>query len=369
MDIIYKQVSTRARRVLISKKEVKGMLGDRASAILKLIIDEYIRTGEPIGSKTLCQMLPYSVSSATVRNDMAHLSELGLLEQRHTSGGRVPGKAAYRFYIDNLLSSRQITPEEMGKINEILSVNASDPERLLADAAQLAADLTGCASFYSTVKDSYDCVQGVELIPAGNHRAMIVLLSVGGKIKSSLAKTECIIDDEFKGLFYGAVNEFFIGTPLSEINVNILQNSISILGERVFDLLPVLSSLCSLCKEAGDGAFCTYGETNLLSHEELGNGVYGLLSFFADKKRFSKMLNDYANSRLGTRLFVGDENPCYELKNTATMLAKFNYNNSQKATLGVIGSTRIDYSYVLPRVDYITKAVDSLLKEGGVTYG
>ena len=345
------------------------MLGERPAAILKLIVDEYIRTGEPIGSKTLCSLLPYAVSSATVRNDMAYLSELGLLEQRHTSGGRIPSGLAYRFYLDNLFAPAAVTPFEAEKINETLSVNASDPERLLSDAAQLLAEITNCASFFSVIKDDYDCVQGAELIPAGRGRVMVVMLSVGGKIKSSLAKINCAADNDFMSRFYKTVNMFFIGTPLCDIGVSKLQNTVGALGGRMFDLLPVLTTLCSLCKEAANGSIGVYGETNLLSHPELGDGVYSLLSLFADKKRFSKILSSFAQSRMGGALFIGGENPCYDMKNTATVIAKYNYGSAQNAVLGITGSTRIDYSYVLPRVDYITKAVENLLLKGGVMYG
>ena len=100
------------------------MIGERRSAILQLIIDYYIKTGEPIGSKTLCQLLPYTVSSATIRNEMAYLSGIGFLEQRHTSGGRVPTKNSYRYYVDNLMQPKGLAPYEKQRIDEILSINA-----------------------------------------------------------------------------------------------------------------------------------------------------------------------------------------------------------------------------------------------------
>ena len=136
------------------------MLGERRAAILRLIIEYYIKTGEPIGSKTLCNLLPYAVSSATIRNEMAHLSNLGYLEQRHTSGGRVPGKNAYRWYVDHLREPKALSPYETAKIDERLSVNAGDAQRLLADAADLLADATHCAAFSCALADAGDVIQG-----------------------------------------------------------------------------------------------------------------------------------------------------------------------------------------------------------------
>ncbi len=338
------------------------MIGDRRAAILALIIDYYIKTGEPIGSKNLCQMLPYTISSATIRNEMNTLGSLGFLEQRHTSGGRVPTKVAYRYYIDNLVEPNEITYFEKEKINEILSVNASDPERLLNSAANLLSSITGCASFYSTIKDPFDCVQGVELIPAGNNKAMIVMLTLGGKIKSSVITLNAQIDDEFKKIFYWVIKQCFIGTSLEDVNLSLVQSASIMLGSRIFDMLPIFSSLCSLCEEASKGTFELYGETKLLMQKELGSGVYNLLLFLAQKDKVENLLVDFAHSKYKSRLYIGDENPVYELRNTSMFIEKFRYNNNQLATLGILGSIRLDYNSIMPRVEYIMKTVSDYLK-------
>ena len=316
------------------------MLGERRSAILEMIIDYYIRTGEPMGSKTLCQMLPYSISSATIRNEMAFLTSVGFLEQRHTSGGRVPTKAAYRYYIDNIINGGTLSPYEKQKIDEVLSTNASDPERLLA----------------------------IELIPTGNSKAMLVMMSVGGKIKSSICKINCPVDNEFKQIFYSITNEFFIGVPLSDIDLSLIQSTAPFLKDKIFDMLPVLSSLCSLCAEASEGSLVISGETRLLSQSELGDSVYNLLLLLAQKDKLAAMLESFAKTTAKARLLIGDENPMYELRNTTMAIAKLQYNDMQTATIGIIGSTRIDYKRILPIVDYIINAVSQLLPEGGARY-
>lgn len=342
------------------------MIGNRRSDILGLIINHYINTGEPMGSKTLCQLLPYAVSSATIRNEMAALTELGFLQQRHTSGGRVPTKNSYRYYVDNLISPNPLTEFEKQHIKQVLSTNASDPERLLADATKLICETTGCTAFYSTVQDGYDCIQGVDLIPATGDKAMLVMLTVGGRIKSSVIRLNCKIDEDFRRLFYYIVREFFIGVPLKDINLSLIQSTAPVLTDRIFDMLPVLSSLAALCKEASQGTLVIEGQNKLLSQEEFGDGIYNLLSFLAEKSKLEKMLKAFAESDVKMALFLGDENPVYELRNTSMAVASFNYYDDQKATLGIIGSMRIDYSSILPRIDYITKLCSKLLKEGGM---
>lgn len=342
------------------------MISERRLAILNLIIEHYIQTGEPMGSKTLCQLLPYSVSSATVRNEMAYLSELGYLEQRHTSGGRVPSKASYRYYVDSLMVPKEMSNYNKQLIDEALSVNSGDPERLLSDAAKLISQYTNCIGFCCSVEDPLDCIQGVDLIPAGNSKAMLVMLTVGSKIKSSLINIQCPIDDEFRFLFYEVVNRLFAGTPLTEVNLSLIQRSVLIARERVFDLLPVLTSLCSLCSEASKSSLTLQSETNLLSHEELGNDVYKVLSFLADKEKLIEFSKLFVKSNVKRTMFIGDENPVFELKNTSTVISKFTYGNNQVATLGMIGSTRIDYKSIIPCVEYIFNKADTLLLKGGI---
>ena len=341
------------------------MISERRHAILGLIIEHYLRTGEPIGSKTLCQLLPYSISSATIRNEMAYLTQLGFLEQRHTSGGRVPSKASYRYYVDNIMKEKPICEYEINSINEILSVNSGDPERLLQDACKLLEEYTHCASFCMTIEDPYDCIQGVDLIPAGNQKAMLVMLTVGCKIKSSLINMPCALDDDFRSKFYDVAGKFLVGTPLTSVNLALIQSAVGVAGERIFDMLPALSSLCALCDEASHSKLTLEGETNLLSHEELGGDLYKILGMLTEKKQIMELCKGFANTNNKQLLMIGDENPMYEMKNTTTVISKYNYEGGQKAVLGVIGSMRIDYESILPKIKYIINTVDTLLTKGG----
>ena len=338
------------------------MINERRTAILNIIVEQYIKTGEPIGSKTLCLLLPYSVSSATIRNEMAYLTELGFLEQRHTSGGRVPTRLAYRYYVDNLMQEKEINDYNKNLIFESLSVNAGDPERLLADAAKLISRYTNCAGFCCMLDDSLDCIQGVDLIPAGNNKAMLVMLTLGSKIKSSLVNLPCRLDDEFRYIFHEVINRLFVGKPLIQVNTALVQSSLLIARHRTFDLLPVLTSLCALCKEASQSKLTIEGETNLLSHDELGGDIYKLLSVLADKKKIISMIKDFTSSSTKSAMLIGEENPLYDIKNTTTVLSKFTYGNNQQAVLGMLGSTRIDYPAVLAYVKYIISVVDNILE-------
>lgn len=342
------------------------MIGDRRAAILGLIIESYIKDGAPIGSKTICSLLPYSISSATIRNEMAYLSEQGLLEQMHTSGGRIPSRASYRYYVDHLMNPIEVTQNEKDEICRFLDVNQSDPERLLGDAAKLLAEVTNCVAFYNTIEDRYDCIQGLDLIPAGGGRAMLVMLSVGGKIKSSVCSVSCPIDRAFLSVFHKVARERFIGAPLADVNDAFIQSTLPYLGDYLFDMLGVLTTLSVLCREAYESRLVIEGETKLFSHRALGTEIYRLLSFLAGKEQLKALLAKYARRGRETELFIGNENDNIELKNTATLLSKINYNKGAEAVLGILGSVIIDYNYVLPRAEYIINKTKELLQKEAV---
>ncbi len=263
------------------------------------------------------------------------------------------------------MQEKPISKYETDKINEALSVNSGDPERLLADACKLLEEYSHCAAFCATLEDPYDCIQGVDLIPAGNQKAMLVMLTVGSKIKSSLINMPCALDEDFRKKFYEVSAKFLTGTPLTNVNLALIQSAVGVAGERIFDMLPALSSLCALCNEASHSKLTLEGETNLLSHSELGSDLYKILGLLTEKKQLMELSKSFANSNSKQLLLIGDENPIYEMKNTSTVIAKYNYEGGQKAVLGVIGSMRIDYESILPRINYIINTVDTLLSKKG----
>ena len=239
----------------------------------------------------------------------------------------------------------------------------------MADAADLLADATHCAAFSCALADAGDVIQGVQLIPAGGGRAMLVMLTAGGRIKSSICRLSCPADDGFMAAFYDVMHSTFIGTRLSDVSIATVQSTAVTLGSRIFDMLPVLSSLCALCAETRQDSLLFAGETNLLSHEELGNEVYKLLTFLTNRPRFLTLAKQFADAPARSALFIGEENPYFELKNTATMLCSLHYNSQQRAVLGVIGSTRMYYATIGPRAQYIMNKTTDLLAEGGITNG
>ena len=244
-------------------------LDSRKQKILKAIIEEYTRTGEPVGSKRISALLDIVASPATIRNDMAILFEMGLLEQPHTSAGRVPSHVGYRYYIDHLMQPSPISPNEIAAMQAMFNVWDPDPDKLLADAAQALADYTHCAAISSTSTPPQVCVRRIELIPAGERTVIIMVIASNGAVKSKVCRVNFSVNQEICNFFTSFANARLAQRSLNEISSSYINSVAYSFGDYSEVFTTLLSAIYSLCKEINDGQFCAKGVTNLLGYEEL----------------------------------------------------------------------------------------------------
>ena len=202
-------------------------LDRRKMKILGAIVSEYIRTGEPVGSKRVAQLLDTQVSPATCRNEMSLLFDLGLLEQPHTSAGRIPSHLGFRVYLDKLLTCDPLTEVEKDEIDALFNIHNPDPDRLLADAAQALAQFTGCATVSATRPPRHVTVRRIELIPLGAHVVMIVVLASNGVIKNKAYRLDMICAPEILDFFNKFANDRFADRSIDEISTGYL-NSVAV---------------------------------------------------------------------------------------------------------------------------------------------
>ena len=208
------------------KKGVKSVsaLTDRKKQILAIITERYIATAEPVGSKAICAHMGNAVSSATIRNDMADLVELGLLEQPHTSAGRVPSQAGYRYYVDNLMTSYELGIDEQERIKIWLQSFSGEPDKLLEKAGSILAELTNCVAVSSSPSDDEAFIRRIELVPLSDHTAMIVLLATSGILKSAVVRCEAEINVEIAEIFYNICQTYFTGRNVSDITLTFIDS-------------------------------------------------------------------------------------------------------------------------------------------------
>ena len=302
-------------------------LSERKEKILAAVVEQYIKTGEPVGSKALLDSLDMSVSSATVRNEMADLGYLGLLDQPHTSG--------------------------IGNAN-------GDPESLLRHAGEALAYLTQCAAVMTTPSGENTKIKRVELVPISPHTAMIVLLASNGILRSKLFRLDSAIDTTICETFYNVAQAMLIGVPVSSLTPAYLQSIAARLGMESLAMFPMLSAVAELSQSAAQPHVFLSGQSNLLHHREYAGRAYELLEFLSRGTPL-RTLADSMKGELEIR--IGRENGFVQLDNSSVILARYTVGEDSSGSIGIIGPTRMDYRRLVPGLKYISQCISKTMEK------
>ncbi len=333
-------------------------LSERKKKILSAVVDRYILTGEPVGSKVLCGDL--SVSSATVRNEMSELSELGYLEQPHTSAGRIPSQRGLRYYINNLMQSYDISDAERFAIESRFDSSAGEPEEIITHAAKLLSEITGCASVASTPYDSHAVIRRVELVPVSSRTALVVLLVSTGVIKSRICRCENEINITVAELFYSIAAAHFVGVSPNDLTTAKIQSLAASLGDKAFKMIPLLFTLYELAHDASKFNIITEGQSKLLNYKELESDVYNIFECLKLKSGLSQILR---SGRGDISVSIGRESMNRALENTSIISSRYSVGGKIVGSMGIIGPLRLDYARIIPNIMFISETVGKVLSE------
>ncbi len=338
---------------------------ERKNKILSAIVERYIQTGEPVGSKALLDTLDFNVSSATVRNEMSDLIEMGYLEQPHTSAGRVPSTEGYRYYVEKLMKVYDISEAEKQLIGLKLRDSVADPHSLLETAGSLLADLSNCAAVSTTPADSEAVVKRVELVPVGTHTAMVLMLTSFGIIKTRVCRTESEITLDSAQMFYNIVGKNFIGKPVSEITVAKIQTlALSLGGDNALAMIPLLVALSELSRMTERTELLLEGQSNLLNYREYERNAFELMEFLRRSEPLNRIFSAKTEQKNGQpSILIGKENRFRELQNSTMIFSKYSIAGHESGTLGIIGPTRIDYARLIPSIKYMSEVVGIMLSD------
>ncbi|MGN1081500.1 MAG: heat-inducible transcriptional repressor HrcA [Acutalibacteraceae bacterium] len=340
------------------------MLTSRQKEILNRIVLLYEKTSEPVGSKAICDEM--GLSSATIRNEMSELSDLGYLEQPHTSAGRIPSQTAYRVYVNELIKKDELSKKEKYFIeNAVFSANA--PDAIISKACEILSEITGLMSVSSTPNDSNSVINKAEIIPVGNHTCLLVLLISSGTIKSR----PCRIDDALSAreisIFSAACENEFRDIPLIEIDKGKIQSLFANLGASSLKFTNISETLYSLIEEACKCELKSGGELNLFSSGEIPfEKVKKILSLLRKQDSILDLLC-FASSPVD--VMIGDEMKNDALSYSSLITADYSFSDKMGGKIGVIGSTKINYAHLIPCVEYtagvVGSAISSLLRQDG----
>jgi len=337
-------------------------LNERKRAILAAIVETYIHTGEPVGSKLLAGKLGFNVSSATVRSDMAWLFEMGYLEQPHTSAGRVPSHLGYREYIDALMRPAALTTEERTEIDSLFNVRNPDPDKLLEDAAEALSGYTNCATVTSSITPKTVRIRRLELIAAGSNTVVILLIASNGIIRNKVCRVDFQVSDKLIDFFNKFANGRLGGMSIDEVSSAYLGAMSVNLGEysRVFN--PILTAIFELCREVSEGQYYVSGSAKLLEYGELNRLVRDLLLMLENRDSLQALFSTKGESQ-NFKIIIGKENQSMELSDSAVVMTGYEVDGAPAGTIGLIGPVRIDYARLIPHLEYFAQTLGELLTE------
>ena len=332
-------------------------LSKRKELILSSIVEFYIETGEPVGSKYLMNVLPISVSSATIRNEMAELSDMGYLEQPHTSAGRIPSHLGLRYYADRLLRTFAPSSSEMLRISSSIDHFEGDSRVILTEACEILSELTGTLAVAATPSYPDAVISNVQLLPIGKRSALVVFSTSAGTFRSRMAKLQSDADYELFELFYNVCAANIIGADSASLTRAKLQNVTLSLGARALDIAPLLVSLFEAVSENAQADVIVKGQTRLLS-SSLSADAPKIIELTGKKEAMLRLLSDASD---GPKLKIGAENGYACLREASLILCPYKAGENAGGSIAVIAPTKTDYAHVLPLVKYVSDVAGGLI--------
>lgn len=326
-------------------------LSERKKQILKAIIDAHIEAGDPVGSKYLMQSI--SCSSATIRNEMAELEEMGYLEQPHTSAGRVPSELGYRFYVDSLIQEYSMTANDIAEINNLMKVKMAELDQILTAASKVASNLTNYTGFAIKPRASSVSITRFETFYIDSHNFVLVMLLSTGAVKTKNVKLQTRIDVETVSKLGGVLNVNLSGLSADEITLPIIVQLENAMGEESRIVNPIVKSIYDVMSEVDHGELKVSGLGRLLQYPEYSDTEkFGkILSAFEQKEDILNLVSQNTDEELG--VFIGSESSVQVMDQSAIIFKPIKRNGKTVGAVGVVGPRRMDYAKVLATLESI----------------
>ena len=345
-------------------------LSERKQKILAAVVEEYIRTAEPVGSKTIAATAQLGCSSATIRNELSELTSLGYLEQPHTSAGRIPSPQGYRFYVNELMEQQRLSLEETETINRRLNEKMEQLDKLMGDAGKLVGQLTGYPALaFSTPRAS--TISRFDLIYIDANTFIIVLLLSDNSVHNKFVRLPFSVDQGMIQRLSALFNAGFTG--LTEENITpVLISATERAARDNMGLTSIIAAFAiETLSESQSGAAYVTGESALLQHPEFRDPdkAHRVISYLSDSRHLMELPAARQGSESKVRMIIGPENLAEELKDSSVIMAEYDAGEGQRGLIGVVGPTRMDYSGVAAKLSYIADGLSRVLGGGEAPAG
>lgn len=334
-------------------------LTPRRKAILKVIVDEFTITAEPVGSRRVMDLLDFSCSSATIRNDMAALEELGLLEKTHTSSGRIPSAKGYRYYVEHLME-RQLEDEVKHSLQQVFTNRRYSMDEIVKKSCDILSQMTSLTSIVLGPESRYQTLQHIQLFPLTRKSAVAVFITDHGHTENKTFHFDTDISVEDIKTCCNVLNEQLAGTAICDI------------VEKMHYIQPLLASkvarheilfeafVTAFMKFANENVYCS-GKNNMLYQPEFSdiNQLRELMRMLEDSSLFRQISTHEGNMRIE----IGGENQLIQMNNVAVVSSRFKLGNNEEGELMVVGPSRMQYNRVVALMEYMSEVLEEMYKE------
>lgn len=337
-------------------------MSERRRKILRVVVENYIQTAEPIGSKAIAEKAGLTCSSATIRNELAALEKLGYLEQPHTSAGRIPSPQGYRLYVNELMEQHKLSMQETERINQALNVKMRELDRVIDQAGRLVSQMTNYPAFSLTAGGSQITITRYDLLMVDSSSFIAVVMTSSNAVKNKLIRLPTDITEPQLQLLNTLLNASFTGKSLSELNPELMRVAEKAAGSSYGLISLVVSFAMDVLEDLGHSPVRTAGVGHLLESPEYQDidKAHKLMTYLSDDPSFSQMSLPIFQGNEDTKILIGPENVAEELKDTSVVLASYDIGEGMKGVIGVVGPTRMDYAKVTAKLSYLADNLSKL---------
>ena len=332
-------------------------LTERKRQILKVVVEDYIRSAEPVGSKAIAARMGGSVSSATIRNELADLVDLGYLEQPHTSAGRVPSPKGYRLYVNELMEQQKLSIAETEKINQSLHIKMEELDRVISQAGRAVSSFVNYPAYVAAAGKKRMTARRFDLLPVDERSCIVVMMMSDSRVKSQLLKLQLKVDLEQLPTLVGVLNSHFADISTEEMNQRLMDVAEQVPPQLFLLLSQTVGYAVDALDEASHREIVTAGANQLLKLPEFRDAdkAHELMSFLADSKENLPMPEEGP-----MKILIGPENVSEALKDTSVVVASYDIGDDMRGLIGVVGPTRMDYATVAARLSGFAEGLTRL---------
>ena len=339
-------------------------LDERKTKILQAVIRNYLETGEPVGSRTISKYTDLNLSSATIRNEMADLEEMGYILQPHTSAGRIPSDLGYRLYVDMMMKEKE---KEVDELKDLLIEKEGKLDHLLKQTAKLLAANTNYATMISAPSIHKNKLKFIQLSRVEKNKLLAVIVVEGNVIKNTMLDVDQVLTDEMVLKLNILLNTHLNGLAIEEINLGMitaLKRQAGIYGEIITE---VIDAVAEAIKEEEDLEIYTSGTNNIFKYPELADNrrASELVSTFEEKQVLNELVHETlaGENNTGIQVYIGKESPIQSMDDCSIVTATYELGEGMKGTIGIIGPKRMDYDKVVDNLKTVMHQLDSLYKK------